>query len=629
MKRAIVCGLLTLLVILCACGAQDLPAEAVDMTNDESLTACYDSYEARTGSFLFTEKTALRWITQEAHTDDETAFLHFLAQQFAAAELPTGKLMTCCSGSVGKRGEILLSLDASVPAEGFEIEVSSENISLRAADERGMLYGCFEMIKLLRANESLRIGGCLLRNTPEAAERTVLLDCGRKYFTAEWIKNYIREMAYMGYNTFEMHFSEDQGIRLDIWDEAYFQSPTGNDFTWACGGWAASWLVDEYEDYADAEKYLTAAEMIEILEVAKQYRIDVIPSFDTPMHCQYLRRRWNEYVEKENRKYSFQYDGKTYSAGGVTENGVTTAYREFKETYPNITWSVIIVRNDYGITTNTKVIDVTNPVARSLLEALLTDYAAFFRQYGCTEFNICGDEVAFYAQDGWDVYAQENLQIPDGSKYDTFVDYINEITDLLQEQGYRVRMFSDFVDRVTEEQHIAFDEDLELIYWWLPEDNPAVIEVDHFVEQDRVIYNGVQNYCYYVLATNSSGDDARDPKTVHWTWQFATADRLYERWNPTVFTHPVRGEERIAESDGGYFLIWTDYGAYATETEIWNGMDETGTYNVIERMWSNISKMWDYDLNERLDFEAFSVLCTKLGHYPGYTACDVPTVLPE
>ena len=87
--------------------------------------------------------------------------------------------------------------------------------------------------------------------------------------------------------------------------------------------------------------------------------------------------------------------------------------------------------------------------------------------------------------------------------------------------------------------------------------------------------------------------------------------------------------KRSVDADGGYFLIWTDYGAYATETEIWNGMDETGKYNVIERMWANIAKMWDYDLNERLEYEDFAALCLKLGHYPGYTACDVPTVLPE
>ena len=628
MKQRILIGLLALMLLLSACGTEKGPAEAVDFDNDKSLTETYDSYDARSGSFLLTEKTGICWVSEKKLSEEESEFLRFLAQQFAAAELPTGKLLSCRQGKSGKAGEILLCWDASVPAEGYEMEVSSENIRITAADERGMLYGCFALIKQLRANDSLRMGACLLRNAPEAKERAVLLDCGRKYFTAEWIKNYIREMAYMGYNTFEMHFSEDQGIRLDIWDEEYFQSPSGNDFTWACGGWAASWLVDEYEDYPDAEKYLTAAEMVEILEVAKQYRVDVIPSFDTPMHCQYLRRHWHSFVE-ENRDYSFRFDGKTYSAAGVTENGTTVAYRDLKKTYPNATWSVIVVRNDYGITTNTKVIDVTNPVARALLEALLTDYAAFFRQYGCEEFNICGDEVAFYAQDGWEVYAQENLQIPDGSKYDTYVDYINEITDLLQEQGYRVRMFSDFVDRANQTQHIEFDEELELIYWWLPEDNSAVVPVDHFVETDRVIYNGVQNYCYYVLATNESGDDARDPKTVHWTWQFATADRIYSKWNPTVFTHPVRGEKRIAESDGGYFLIWTDYGAYATETEVWNGEDETGKYNVIERMWANISKMWDYDLNEDLDFEDFADLCLRLGHYPGYTACDAATVLPE
>ena len=196
-------------------------------------------------------------------------------------------------------------------------------------------------------------------------------------------------MAYMGYNTFEIHFAEDQGFRLDIWDSKYFTSPNGNDFTWACGGMVGSWVNSAYQNYADEHKYLTTAEMVDILQVAKEYQVDVIPSFDTPMHCQYLRRIWSAHVGGTvaseldsnyytvNKNYSFNYGGKKYSSCGITtiSTGKTAAYNS---TYD--CWDNIMSKNDSGTRSSTKTIDVTNAVGRNLMLAIIEDFAAFFCQ---------------------------------------------------------------------------------------------------------------------------------------------------------------------------------------------------------------------------------------------------------
>ena len=121
MKQRILIGLLALMLLLSACGKEKGPAEAVDFDNDKSLIETYDSYEARSGSFLLTEKTGICWVSEEKLSAEESEFLHFLAQQFAAAELPMGKLLSCRQGKSGKAGEILLCWDASVPAEGYEM----------------------------------------------------------------------------------------------------------------------------------------------------------------------------------------------------------------------------------------------------------------------------------------------------------------------------------------------------------------------------------------------------------------------------------------------------------------------------------------------------------------------------
>lgn len=634
------------------------------VTNNSNLQKLPDSYQAGSGEFVLTEDCRF-FISATSAPDQATKELaQFISQQFAAADLGLTESPIIVWGGEGftQSGDIMLKIDfnaAGGKAEGYKLQVSNGKLSIIGADSRGLMYGAFMAIKMFRANGTNTLGGCTITDSPEAAERTVMLDCGRKYFTAEWIKNYIREMAYMGYNTFEFHFAEDQGFRLDIWDENYFESPNGNDFSWISGGMVGSWVNSAYQDYADKRKYLTAQEVVEILEVAKQYQVDVIPSFDTPMHCQYLRYKWPAYVYGDNdqnitcptvnKNFSFNFDGNKYSKDGITNLSTNklTEYGAYD------CWEYIQVRDDDGNRKYTKTLDVTNSVSRALMEALLEDYADFFKQYGCDEFNICADEVAFYIADGWQGYARNVLSQKytgtlaatlesTGSKYDTFVDYINEITDLLQNKGYTVRIFSDFVDRDglgtnnTSREHwytqnLTFDEDLEILYWWLPEDNSFVRNVTHFANSNYTIYNCVQNYTYYVLATNSSGADGRDPNTSYWTWQYASADRCYNNWNPTVFTHPTKGSTNVLSASkvsGGYFLIWTDYGAYNTETQVWNGIDSAGKYNIIERMWSNCYKMWTYDLNSKLTYANFDTLTTSFGHYPGYTSCTAKTTLP-
>ena len=625
-------------------------------TNNSSIQKLPDTYT--TGSGAFTIKTSTRFflVSNAEPTAEMVEFAQFISQQFAAANLPSSATLPIVWGpaNYAKAGDIILEINYSAAgnaAESYKITANDNNIRIIGADKRGLMYGAFMVIKTLRANGNTTFAGCTVQDTPDAAERTVLLDCGRKYFSAEWIKNYIREMAYMGYNKFEFHFAEDQGFRIDIWDEKYFTSPNGNDFSWVSGGMVGSWVNSAYQDYPDKGKYLTAKEVVEILEVAKQYQIEVIPSFDTPMHCQYLRRIWTAHVGGEvaselgsrytvDKNYSFNYNGKNYSLGGIKNlsTGKTTAYNS---TYDD--WYNIIIKNDSGSRSGTKTIDVTNTVGRNLMLAIAEDFAAFFKQYGCEDFNICADEVAFYRYDGWAGYAQNVLGISGGTKYDTLVHYINELTDMVQGYGYNVRAFCDFVDRnggfdtdFTASSYaesswyktsLSFDKDLEIIYWELPDTNSGVRNVTHFISQGDTIYNAVENYNYYVLALYNGKDDRGGYRG---NWAHISAENVYNLWNPTVFTYPGKTTcvVNASDVDGGYFLIWSDYGAMSTETQVWKGIDSNGTYNVIERMWSNVTKMWNYDLNSSLSYSNFATLRKKFGDFPGYTSPTGKVTLP-
>ena len=583
--------------------------------NNRALQLLTDEYNADLGSFTLDENSRLFAVTTEGDPS-VTEWATFLARQFTDAGLPSSMPMDIVYGqqSESTEGDIVLVADPSLGAEAYKISVESERITVSGGDRRGLMYGVFMLIKAFRANDSLTLGACTIADAPDAGARVVMVDCGRKYYTKEWICDFIRQSAYMGYNGIELRFSDDQGTRFDIWDPAYYKTNVnGNDFSWICGGYVGSWIKDAYRFYEDKDKYLHADEIHEIMMVAQEYSMDVIPAFNGPGHCQYICR-----VAGQNLAMSYKYNGITYSFGGVEDADGNFMQRDaYKELHPHADFNYIFAGNHITL-------DVTNPYGRSLILAVVEDYGRFFKQYGCEVIHIGGDEVRLhtngYGSVDWENYVQEGY-----SKYDTCIDYINEETALLKSMGYRVRAYNDFMDYVSDDpdydQHIEYDPDIELSYWIADYDLETVAPLDHWLGK-RKIYNCLQNYCYYALCENDEGHDGRSETTHHWDFYYSTEDRIYEYWNPTVFQWPEDpGRGWIVEPEqveGGYFLIWCDNAAMSTEEEIWNGIDEAGTFNVIDRMWSNICKMWNYDLNDTLPFEDFCALRDSFGDYPGF-----------
>lgn len=51
-------------------------------------------------------------------------------------------------------------------------------------------------------------------------------------------------------------------------------------------------------------------------------------------------------------------------------------------------------------------------------------------------------------------------------------------------------------------------------------------------------------------------------------------------------------------------------------TKLWNDT----TYSLRNRMWSNITKMWNSDVNAGLSYDSFAQIRNQLGDFPGYSA---------
>ena len=143
--------------------------------------------------------------------------------------------------------------DSTIKREGYRVEIAND-ITLTAKDYNGYLYGFQTIIKLFASEKEVE--HCVIEDYPYLEERALHLDCGRKYFSPEWIKDLIQDLAWRNMNTLQLHFSDNKGFRI------------------AC----------ETEPNVTSKTYLEKETVREIIDYAHIFGIEIIPSLDSPGH---------------------------------------------------------------------------------------------------------------------------------------------------------------------------------------------------------------------------------------------------------------------------------------------------------------------------------------------------------
>lgn len=620
---------LVLAILLSLLSIAALAREASD------LTSLFDEYTEKDGSFTLSKTARIYVVQSDEPRGNLRKTLELATSRMAAASLPDETALDIAYGSQTgiREGDIVLLRDDTLPEEGYHIEISEKNLEIYyAAGKCRTYYGGessynglhYAFNALLRLFDSDRVGCCSFTDAPDTAERTVQLDIGRKYWSMEWIKNLIDEMSWMGYNALDLHLTEDQGIRANIWEDAEGNTVpdcNGNDFGWLIGYHKVSWNTD-YTD-PNAEQYYTRDELVEIVEYAKSRHIEIIPAVDFPTHADCLIAKFKSNFVDTASDFSFFYDGNTYRGHDGLQGG------------------------------NKATIDVTDEYARSLTFAVTEAYAAFFASFGCTSFNIGGDEVSG-ASDSW---ATSDYNRTNGgfTCKDAYVIYMNQLSANLKEHGYRVRAWNDCLfgtgfysydangnQRIlTEPATVRVDPAIEVCFWTADTSHTSPSTL---AAEGRTVYNCVNWFTYYALRNNSTFGDARDAENLQWTFNHATPERIYsgcqsacayscrhtEGWNPSdfggcmgCFTDEFVTGEQLG---GGYFLIWGDWAGWDTEENIWNRND---SYNLIDRIWANAVKQWDWDADKTVDYPSFAASVEAFRYFPGYQGCTQAASCPS
>lgn len=176
-----------------------------------------------------------------------------------------------------------MAVDGSITnKEGYQLEVTSENIHLNGGSESGVFYGIQTLYKALPLTKNKQVSAAIpvgtVNDYPRFGYRGFMVDVGRHYFPVSYLKQIIDMLALHNINYFHWHLTEDQGWRIEI--KKY---PKLTEI----GSMRPRTLIDrETQTYDETPHsgFYTQEEAKEIVKYAADRFITVIPEVDLPGH---------------------------------------------------------------------------------------------------------------------------------------------------------------------------------------------------------------------------------------------------------------------------------------------------------------------------------------------------------
>lgn len=335
----------------------------------------------------------------------------------------------------------------------------------------------------------------------------MFLDCGRKYYSVDSIKQIIDNASKAGFNYIQLAVGND-GLRFLLDD----MSLTVNGVTYSTaevtkaiqnGNTAYNKTFDnaKTEDTKTTCKYnpekneLTQNEMNTIIAYAASKGMGVIPCVNTPGHM----------------------DAILSAANSLT--GTTCSYNGSART-----------------------IDVTNNTAVAFTQALLQKYIDYFAGKGCQRFNMGADE---YANDIYDSGSMGFGNLQSSGKYSYYVEYVNQLAKMIKAAGMKPMAFNDGIYFNNNTSSGTFDTDIIICYWSSGWSSYKPMPASELAGKGFKLINTNGDY-YWVLGKTAKCSAAKAGE-----------------FDKTAFPGGT-----VSNPVGSMFCIWADYPGAETEASV-------------------------------------------------------------
>ena len=171
----------------------------------------------------------------------------------------------------------------------YTLVINEQGIRIQASHAEGAFYALQSLKSLLPADyltakaDNINLPHLTVHDTPRYVYRGLMLDISRNFRDLKVLKKYIDAMAQYKLNTLHLHFSDDEGWRLEIPSLPELTEIGANRSPYFADGKS---LQPSYGSGTTVleKQYLTVAEFKELLQYADERFITVIPEIETPGH---------------------------------------------------------------------------------------------------------------------------------------------------------------------------------------------------------------------------------------------------------------------------------------------------------------------------------------------------------
>ena len=189
------------------------------------------------------------------------------------------------SSKVKEVNHIIIRHDGSIKPEGYMLDITPENIIIKAGNAAGVFYAVQTLKQIIPVQayetpldlEKVTLPLMKISDTPHFGYRGFMLDCSRHFWSVETVKEVIDILALHKMNRFHWHLTEDQGWRIEIKKYPLLtqvgslreQTTTGK---------------NEGLDGIPYGGYYTQKDIKEIVKYAQERFVTIVPEIEIPGH---------------------------------------------------------------------------------------------------------------------------------------------------------------------------------------------------------------------------------------------------------------------------------------------------------------------------------------------------------
>jgi hexosaminidase len=226
-------------------------------------------WHGATGSFIL--KNNIRLVVDPSFANELMPVAKIFSEDL---KLAIPKQQTTIRTGKPSSGDIYFTLhpkDKSRHKESYSLTIN-DIITVDAKEGTGAFWATKTILQILeqdKEHKSIPKGSCI--DYPQYEVRGFVLDCGRKFFTMEFLKNYVKFMSYYKMNDFHIHLN-DNGFKDFFggnWDSTYSAFRLEN---------------KTYPNLTAKDGSYSKKEFVELQKMAKLYGVNIIPEIDVPAH---------------------------------------------------------------------------------------------------------------------------------------------------------------------------------------------------------------------------------------------------------------------------------------------------------------------------------------------------------